>query len=107
MTDQPTLFGEAPAGTRLGRSQQLVLDAVTQAGPDGLTADEAGALVHEQRDHHAYGERCTWCARDGRQVLASLRKRGLVKKRKRGGWVHADARPPKPARLSDDLPEGF
>ena len=107
MSEQVSLFGEAPSGTRLGRSQQLVLTAVQNAGQDGLTADEAGALVHEQRGHHDHGVRCDYCASDGRQVLASLRKRSLVKSRRGGSWVTPTAQPAAPAGMSDDLPEGF
>ncbi len=37
-----------------------------------VSADEAGAIVHELRGRHSRSERCLHCARDGRDVLRLL-----------------------------------
>jgi hypothetical protein len=96
---QDTLFGEAPTPSRnddgLGVAQQAVLAALEEHGD--LTDDEAGSILHERRGKHSAETRCEWCARDGRQVLVSLGKRGKVTHRRTGEWT-----PPGPrARRTD------
>ena len=65
-----------------------------------LDDDEAGAIVHERRGKHGRDERCTYCAGDGRHVLASLRTHGLAKRKRGDGWVDPQARARRLARLS-------
>lgn len=90
----PNLFTEPmPAAQPLPHRQDLVLRAVIRL--NGLTEDEAGALLHEDRPRthrywHSADERCLYCGRDGRSVLKALRsKRGgpLVTRRRDGSWT--------------------
>jgi hypothetical protein len=63
-----------------------VLELVERVAPDGLDADEAGAKLHELNGAHEAGQRCQWCGRDGRHVLKSLARHGLVVRKRRLGW---------------------
>jgi hypothetical protein len=76
-TDQHPLFGEREDVARLGRAQEAVLGALN--AHQSLYADEAGAIIHEQRGRHDRDERCEWCGGDGRRVLDSLEARGLAR----------------------------
>lgn len=38
-----------------------------------ISADEAGAIVHERRGKHPRDHRCQWCTADGQEALARLR----------------------------------
>jgi hypothetical protein len=88
---QPNLLGETPP-PKLGVAQTFLLDQVTARG--GLTADEAGALLCERRGHHPADSRCRFCVQNGRQVLGSLRAKGLLtRKRGSGLWVPKGWRP--------------
>jgi hypothetical protein len=80
--EQLTLTGEnrSPDEESLGENQRLVLDAIRQWGR--VEPDEAGALIHERRGRHPNDVRCDYCGRDGRQVLASLSRRGIKNGRK-------------------------
>lgn len=99
MTEQLSLTGDsvvtAEDGTRLGPAQQAVLEELQEFGR--LDDDEAGAILHERRDKHSRDTRCEWCARDGRDVLKSLRGHKLAKEKRGDGWVDPEAR----ARRSD------
>jgi hypothetical protein len=77
VTEQPSLFGETVAvgEDKLGPNQRAVLAAIRERGR--LSKDEAGALLHERRGKHSAELRCEWCATDGADVLASLRRRGF------------------------------
>ncbi|HEY8723418.1 MAG TPA: hypothetical protein VIL92_06115 [Gaiellaceae bacterium] len=127
------LFTEPmPTARPLPRRQDVVLRAVIRL--NGVTDDEAGALVHADRppDHrywHDEDTRCTWCGRDGRSVLRALQKKKLVCRRRDGTWTlpggrarqeHeraradvADTTPPARSRSGpvplayNELPEGF
>lgn len=93
MTEQLALI---PAGPKLGERQQFVLALVEQAGPDGVSADEAGAAWCAERGKHPVEERCEFDGKGGNETLRSLRAKGLVRYRKRtpdreGGWVVAGA----------------
>jgi hypothetical protein len=77
----------AVAPTLTGR-QQAVYDLVTSR-PDGVTRDEVGALVHslkEGRWQHPAGERCDFCARDGRAALRAAALKPLLVGRRDGRW---------------------
>lgn len=70
---------------KLTAQQQLVLAALQRA-PDGLHADECGALAHtimESRWRHSADDRCQFCGSRGLQILHSLRDKGLVRYRAR------------------------
>jgi hypothetical protein len=99
VTEQLSLTGDpivtADNGQRLGAAQQAVLEELRELGR--LDDDEAGAILHERRGKHARDERCAWCARDGRDVLKSLRGHKLAKEKRGNGWVDPQAR----ARRSD------
>ena len=85
MTAQRHLFDPGPAEGGLTDHQAAVLEAVETAGSaGGLTATQAGALVHSRRAIHPASEVCVWCKGDGRGVLEALKKRGLVRRRKTG-----------------------
>jgi hypothetical protein len=79
--------------TGLGPVQSMVLQELEDAG--GLTEIAAGRSVHRRRkgerhlDHFPEGQPCCeYCVDDGRQVLTSLRERGLVKRRRADGvWT--------------------
>lgn len=82
--------------------QQLVHQAVQHAGPDGLDADQAGALAHglkEGRWAHGPDDRCQFCGSDGRQILEALATKGLVRYRRAnrarnltGAWFTTDTK---------------
>lgn len=97
MTEQTTIFGDTENVDErgLGDNQRLVLAAIRQHGR--VERDEAGALIHEKRGHHSADERCDYCARDGRHVLASLSAKGF----KNGRPRRTTAAP------SNDLPADF
>jgi hypothetical protein len=78
------LGGEPVPEVKLGPRQELVLSALREQG--GLSDDEAGALVHAARGTHRSDERCVWCPRVGKTVLASLRAHGLAVRRRSGTW---------------------
>ena len=83
VTDQLPLV-EVEGETRLTPRQQAVLQALKAAGWGGLRADEAGAIAHEMkegRSQHGRDNRCDYCARDGRQILARLRDLGYARYR--------------------------
>lgn len=89
MSEQLSLIGDtvvtAEDGTRLGPAQQAVLEQLQQFGR--LDDDEAGAILHERRGKHQRDERCEWCARDGRDVLKSLRGHNLAREKRGDGWI--------------------
>lgn len=113
----PTLFGEPhePPRDELGPRQRLVLDKLRETG--GLEADEAGALVHASRGKHDVDTRCVWCGKEGRHVLLSLRRRGLVvRRRATGRWEPVGQASARSATVgtagragfdADGFPEGF
>lgn len=76
MSLQPDLFGDELADPSLGENQRAVLRAWNEYGP--LTDDEAGAAVHARQGKHGSDTRCGYCVSDGRPVIQSLRRRGLV-----------------------------
>jgi len=80
----PTLFDEPPR-PKLTEKQAFGLEHVRQF-EEGVTADELGALLHERRRVHAAGERCDWCASEGRSILEPLRRKGLLIRRRTGLW---------------------
>lgn len=89
-SEQLTLTGDPPAvtaedGQRLGPAQQAVLEQLQQFGR--LDDDEAGAILHDRRGRHKRDARCQWCARDGRDVLKSLRTHKLAKEKRGDGWI--------------------
>jgi len=82
--------------TKLGPNQSAVLAALEERGQ--LTAMEAGRIVHERRYGADHGGRefapacCEFTADDGRAVLSSLRRHGLVKRWQESGlWTLVDA----------------
>jgi hypothetical protein len=76
-----------PGPPKLTDRQQHLYDAV-RSSEDGLTADEAGAVLHEARAlrPHSRDARCAYCTLDGRSVLAALRRKGLVTRKRSGQW---------------------
>lgn len=89
MTEQLSLTGDQPIvtaddGTRLGPSQRDLLDELRAHGP--LSADEAGAIVHERRQRHPRDVRCAYCRCDGLPVLESLARHGLAAFTRGVGW---------------------
>lgn len=58
------------------RLQELVLRAALRL--DGLSADEAGQVVHAVEGKHSADEMCEWCPWAGGKVLKALEAKGLV-----------------------------
>jgi len=87
------LGGEHPVERDpLGPRQRLILNHLHRIHPDPLTADEAGALIHERNGQHTASARCQWCGRDGRQVLRSKALRQhVIRRRGADGWTLRDA----------------
>ena len=90
---EPTLFDPGRPEQVLTDRQALAWEAIRRAGPDGLNADEVGAILHEhvlrqtgRRGHHR-DTRCNYCGMDGRSVLRSRALKQLVKRRRGGGYV--------------------
>jgi hypothetical protein len=86
---QLTLAGEEITlvdGKPLTERQQLAWDTIRHRD-GGATSDEIGALMHDLRGRHLAGNRCHWCAQEGRGVLTSAALRPLVKRKKNGQWV--------------------
>jgi hypothetical protein len=81
---QKPLFDAGPPDGNLTDRQRLVLGWVRSM--PGLTADEAGALLHQHAGKHGAGERCEWCTSTGREVLKALRKRDLARSNRSGEW---------------------
>lgn len=84
--NEPLRLLEVEPLPRLTAQQQLALERLRQAGADGLSADEVGALAHsvmESRWRHPEGERCVYCGQRGLQLLRALRAKGLVRYRAR------------------------
>lgn len=112
MTEQLVLI--PPPAPRLTDKQQALLDAVTQAGSEGLDAAEGGAVLHalkeESRWAHTRQERCVYCGRDGNQYLRRLRVLGHVRyagKLKVWVAVGVEAAEPVSGMLRDDQPIPF
>jgi hypothetical protein len=85
------LFEPSPPAPKLGARQQLVHQALLDGG--WLTDSDAGLLIHLARGCRFCrpGEPCRYAAGEGRAVLASLRpKVGLVR-RKSGRWEFKDS----------------
>ena len=111
MTQEP-LF-DVPATVTVTDRQQAVLDAVRQAGRDGLDNAEAGAILCHRNHKHGPTDRCQWCEPNGRGVMHELAAKGLARYRRAragepGAWVaalHAVETPP--GMLPDDQPLPF
>jgi hypothetical protein len=76
-----------PTGRPLRPRQQAVVDLVAGT-PGGVTADEAGAMLHSLkagRWAHGADERCVFCGRDGTAVLRSKAVAPLVVRRRVSG----------------------
>lgn len=85
---EPTLFPVEPVPVQLTERQQFVLEQLRNFGEDGLDADEVGALLCARRGRHDAGTRCEYDSSNGTSVLKALKKKGLVRKRGRGGtWL--------------------
>lgn len=87
LTGRPAL---APPDTPLTERQRLALQLIAARQP--VPSDELGAELHfYRRAHggsgHSPDERCAWCADEGKQMGAALRKKGLVKMLRDQGWV--------------------
>jgi hypothetical protein len=112
VTDPARLFAPPPPTGNLTPRQAFVygqLETATRQG-DGLTADEAGALLCERAGRHGAGTRCDFDARNGGAVLKALRKKGLAKNSRARGWVALGtgrAVSPSPDPATDPFPEGY
>lgn len=112
MIGRPHLFEEPASEPRpLTARQQFALD-VLRRSPDGLTSDELGARWHEERMRlgergHDRDVRCEFCAQTGNELGASLRSRGLVRKRGNRYWQALDGVAAGPSIEPGDLPAGY
>lgn len=84
MTKDPqgVLFDAGPADGALTDNQRAIYNAIGT----GMTASEAGALLHSRRAVHPASDRCQFCRGEGNALLQALRKRQLVKRRRNGTW---------------------
>ena len=95
MTEQLALLDVAVT-PKLTHRQQAALDALAQAGADGLEASEVGALLHElkaDRWSHNRNDRCRFCPQTGNEVLKALAAKGLARYRRKtarapGAWLY-------------------
>lgn len=87
--EQRALFRPPPALAGLGPAQDAVLRALWAARQ--MTADEAGELAHRLRECACAERECEargYWLRDGRELLSSLRRRGLLRRRRADGlWL--------------------
>lgn len=107
MTDE--LFTEPmPTAEPLPPRQDTAMRLVIRHQPDGVTADEVGARVHEDRGKHPADQRCEWCGRDGAAVLNALIRKKLVTRRRATGLytLPGPQRRALPATFGD-FPEDF
>jgi hypothetical protein len=111
--EQLALLEQPPAAPKLTDRQAFVLELVTQAGADGVHADEVGAALDARRGKHPRDVRCQWCGRNGQQMLESLKKKGLVRYRRGnrdrpGFWQLPGAAEPRRSSVPyNDFPEGY
>jgi len=90
--------------------QAAALNAIREAGWDGLASDELGAHVHGWQGKHPADQVCEWCPTVGLEIGRRLRELGLVKQRRvktPGGdsfmvWVSVDAKRVQPRY--DEIP---
>lgn len=86
--------------------QQLALAHIAAHQP--VSSDELGALLHEDRMRrglkgHGRDERCTFCAGEGREMGETLRRRGLIIRKRTVGWCLPDWQPtPEPSTQNRD-----
>lgn len=99
---------------KLTDRQQATLDALTAAGPDGLDADQAGALLCERKGIHHRDARCQFCGLNGKGVLEALKSKGLARYRRRttrapGVWLAStvEGQPQGESRDGDRLQDGW
>jgi hypothetical protein len=107
---QPHLFEPPAAEGNLKPRQQAVLDRARQAGRDGISAEDAGTVLHALR-------KCRWCERgtclylksEGRDVLKALKAKDLVTEHRGGVWraVGATTRKSGHDPATAPFPEGF
>lgn len=116
MTEQATLFEVEPSLPKLRDRQQYALDEISAAGAEGIHTDELGALLCQRNGRHPAGDRCTWCSKNGLDVLNRLRELGLVRyQAKLKAWtatgipdLSSETRTAKPGTVPyNQFPEGF
>lgn len=96
---------------RLTDRQQVVMDALTRNGQDGLDADQAGALWCSAKSIHGPDDRCGFDGKSGLGILHELQAKGLTRYRRanrargiHGAWLSTDV----PATEDDgSLPSGM
>lgn len=114
MSEQLALLEQPPALPKLTGRQAFTLQLVTDADPDGLHADEAGAAWCAQRGKHSIDDRCRFDGSNGRQVLEALKAKGLVRYRRgtqqlAGAWLLVGVAAERPTRVpyKNTFPEGY
>jgi NADH pyrophosphatase NudC (nudix superfamily) len=86
----PDLFTDPlPTAEPLEHKQEIVLRAVIRL--QGLSADEAGQVVHGDEGKHLADETCPWCGYEGAKVLRALEEKRLVCSRG-GHWTFNESR---------------
>lgn len=101
MSQQLSLLGEPVERPRAPR-QDAVLELLAQH-PDGVSVDEAGAAAHASAGKHNPDSICKWCGPDGRAILRSLERKGLVRRTGNGQFTlkTVDVNPP---GMTDEIP---
>lgn len=96
--DQLDVFGGAVPAEQLALTGHLAALAQAERELGGrLTADEAGAIIHERRGRHTRDDRCTFCGEDGREALIRLRAKtgsGADQPTSTAGTTGASTTPP-------------
>ena len=84
--EQTDLFGGSTPAWILDLPGHVRALAEAERQLDGqLTADEAGAIIHERRGKHHRDTRCSYCTEDGTEALERLRAKT------QDGYNHAEA----------------
>ena len=104
--NQRTLV-DVPATPKLTPKQAKALEFLRDAGQDGVTPDELGALMHAWGLSHPADERCQFCRSRGSELLRALRKKGVARQRRVDGrtfWQAVDLPVERPRGMSDEVP---
>jgi hypothetical protein len=106
VTEQLALLEVETPAPNLTARQAFALHELENAGTDGLTTDELGALLCQRNGKHDAGTRCRFDGKNGRALLLRLRELELARYRAKAKvWTVTspiDTSPRPSGMLSDD-----